>query len=181
MTPKADIEQEPHSLLMAELRWFVRLRWFAGLGVIAAATGNALTQGWTPGVHEGFLIVGGSILGYNLLFWPLVRRYPDRGARVPEAAMAWGQIVPDLAALTLLTVTIYLRQRKRVYWYTFFPMVFMLAVTTTAMIMNLRKYIGGGEVLLSFVAACIFLLSVWLVIESYLRFRRDTLAQAAGD
>ncbi|MCP5117047.1 MAG: carbon starvation protein A, partial [bacterium] len=83
-----------------------------------------------------------------------------------------------LAALTLLTVTIYLRQRGRNYWYTFFPMVFMLTVTITAMVLDLQKYIGAGNLLLTFVAACIFLLSLWLVVEGCLRFRKDTLARA---
>jgi carbon starvation protein len=84
-----------------------------------------------------------------------------------------------LAALTLLTVTIYLRQRGRTYWYTFFPMVFMLIVTITAMLMNLKKYVNDGSLLLTFVAGCIFLLSLWLVVEGYLRFRRDTTTGSA--
>jgi two-component system sensor kinase FixL len=95
---------ESPSLLVAELRWFVRLRWFAGLAVVAATMSNALGQGWTTGLHARFLIVGAAILVYNLLFWPLVRNYPDKGARIPAPTMAWGQIVPDLAALTLLTI-----------------------------------------------------------------------------
>ena len=83
-----------------------------------------------------------------------------------------------LAALTLLTVTIYLRQRGRTYWYTFFPMLFMLTVTIIAMLLNLGKYVADGNLLLTFVAASIFLLSVWLVVEGCLRFRKDTLARA---
>jgi len=83
-----------------------------------------------------------------------------------------------LAALTLLTVTIYLRQKGRTYWYTFFPMAFMLVVTITAMIWDLRKFWGEGNLLLSSVAACILSLSVWLVVEGCIRFRKDTLARA---
>ena len=83
-----------------------------------------------------------------------------------------------LGALTLLTITIYLRQRGSNYWYTFLPMVFMLTVTICAMVLNLQKYWTGGNLLLTFVAASIFALSVWLVIEGYLRFRRDTLTRA---
>ncbi len=86
-----------------------------------------------------------------------------------------------LGALTLLTITIYLRQRGSNYWYTFFPMVFMLTVTITAMVLDLRKYWTGGNLLLTFVAASIFALSVWLVVEGYLRFRRDTVAQAVSE
>ena len=63
-------------------------------------------------------------------------------------------------------------------------MVFMLTVTITAMVLNLRKYWTDGNLLLTFVAASIFALSVWLVVEGYLRFRRDTPARvtaAEGD
>ncbi len=45
-----------------------------------------------------------------------------------------------LGALTLLTVTIYLRQRRSNYWYTAIPMAFMLTVTITAMVIDLRRY-----------------------------------------
>jgi len=83
-----------------------------------------------------------------------------------------------LAALTLLAVTIYLRQRKRPYWYTLVPMVFMLTVTVTAMIWDLRNYWGDGNLLLTFAAAGILVLTVWLVVEGYLRFRKDTLDRA---
>ena len=89
-----------------------------------------------------------------------------------------------LGALTLLTITIYLRQRGRNYRYTFFPMAFMLVVTLIAMVINLDKYWRGGQLLLAFVAASIFLLSIWLVVEAVLRFRKDTAglqAPAAGD
>ena len=89
-----------------------------------------------------------------------------------------------LGALTLLTITIYLRQRGSNYWYTFFPMVFMLTVTFCAMVLKLQKYWTAGNLLLTFVAASIFALSVWLVVEGYLRFRRDTPARvtaAEGD
>jgi carbon starvation protein len=84
-----------------------------------------------------------------------------------------------LGALTLLTISIYLRQRGSNYWYTFVPMVFMMVMTLTAMILDLRKYWSGGQMLLMFVAVSIFVLSIWLVIEAYLRFRKDTVALQA--
>ncbi|MHC4992949.1 MAG: hypothetical protein ACYTGC_18400, partial [Planctomycetota bacterium] len=104
MTPKPESDQEQPSLLMAELRWFVRLRWLAGLAVIATTISNALGQGWSAGLHTRFLAVGAAILGYNVVLAALVRKLPDRGGRVPAAAMAWIQVVPDLAALTLLVM-----------------------------------------------------------------------------
>ena len=89
-----------------------------------------------------------------------------------------------LAALTLLTVTVYLRRKGWNYWYTFVPMVFMLVVTIAAMTYNLRLYYTGGQLLLTLVAASVFVLSVWLAIEAVVRFRRDGMStsvpEAAG-
>ena len=83
-----------------------------------------------------------------------------------------------LGGLTLLAITIYLRQRGANYWYTFVPMIFMMTVTLTAMVIELNRYWVEGKNLLLFVAASIFLLSIWLVIESVLRFRKDSEAAA---
>lgn len=79
-----------------------------------------------------------------------------------------------LAGLTLLTVSVYLRQKGWNYWYTFVPMVFMLVVTIAAMAYNLRLYVTEGQVILTVVGGCIFLLSIWLVIEAVIRFSKDT-------
>ena len=87
-----------------------------------------------------------------------------------------------LGALTLLAVTIYLRQQARNYWYTLLPMAFMLTVTIIAMVIDIRKYWTGGQFLLWGVAASIFVLSVWLLVEAVIRFRKDSAAIAAtGD
>ncbi len=87
-----------------------------------------------------------------------------------------------LGALTLLAASIYLRQKGRNYVYTFLPMAFMLSVTIIAMVLDIRRYMDGGQLLLLGVAASIFVLSLWLVVEAVIRFRRDTAqVMAAGD
>ena len=86
-----------------------------------------------------------------------------------------------LAGLTLLTVTVYLRQKGWNYWYTFLPMVFMLFVTITAMVYNLWLYFNTGQFLLTFVASSIFVLSVWLVIEAVIRFRKGPVMVSAPE
>lgn len=87
-----------------------------------------------------------------------------------------------LGALTLLAVTIYLRQNRRNYVYTLLPMAFMLTVTIIAMVIDIRKYWEGGQLLLWGVATSIFVLSVWLLVEAVLRFRKDTaMVAATGD
>ena len=79
-----------------------------------------------------------------------------------------------LAALTLLTVSVYLRQKGWNYWYTLVPMVFMLIVTIAAMLYNLNVYINEGQIILTVVGGCILILSVWLVVEAVIRFSKDT-------
>ena len=86
-----------------------------------------------------------------------------------------------LGGLTLLTVAIYLRQRGRNFWPYFIPMVFMMVVTLSAMVLDLRKYWTDGNMLLTGVAGAIFAMSIWLVTEAYLRMRRDGTAAPAGD
>lgn len=96
----------------------------------------------------------------------------------PAGLALWGLFGSTnqvLGALTLLTISIYLRQRGRNYWYTAVPMVFMMVMTVIAMILDLQKYIAGGHTLLTLVALSIFLLSLWLVVEAVLRFRKDTV------
>ena len=51
----------------------------------------------------------------------------------------------------------------------------MMVMTVIAMILDLQKYIAGGHTLLTLVALSIFLLSLWLVVEAVLRFRKDTV------
>ena len=87
-----------------------------------------------------------------------------------------------LAGLTLLTVTVYLRRRGWNYWYTFIPMIFMLIVTVAAMVYNITNvYFPEQQILLLFVGGCILVLSVWLVVEAVLRFRKGiSLPEPAG-
>ncbi len=86
-----------------------------------------------------------------------------------------------LGGLTLLTITIYLRQRRANYWWTLVPMVFMMVVTLSAMLLDLRKYWNADQTLLLFVAMTIFALSVWLVVEGYLRFRKGEVTDTVLD
>ncbi len=74
-----------------------------------------------------------------------------------------------LGALTLLTITLYLMQRGRPYWYTGAPMVFMLITTLTAMVIKIRDFWNSETYLLLILGGGIFLLSLWLGLEAILR------------
>ena len=102
----------------------------------------------------------------------------------PAGLALWslfGSTNQALGALTLLTITIYLRKRGANYWPYFIPMAFMVVVTLTAMVIDLGKYWQAEDMLLLFVAGAIFTLSVWLAIEGYLKLRAPVPEPVAGD
>ena len=91
--------------LLGQLGWFVRLRWLAGVAVVAGAV---LAWTWFPVAAPAaprLAIVGAVILAYNLLLWRLLRgaaRMPKRRKRV--MTLIWVQLLLDLACLTALVV-----------------------------------------------------------------------------
>lgn len=106
----------------------------------------------------------------------------------PAGLALWGLFGSTnqiLGGLTLLTISLYLRQKGWNYWYTLVPMAFMLVVTVVAMLQGLDTYWTEQNWLLFSVAAAIFLMSLWLVAEAILRFRKDDtateLARAAAE
>jgi carbon starvation protein len=102
----------------------------------------------------------------------------------PAGLALWGLFGSTnqiLGALTLLTIAIYLKQRGRNFWPYFIPMVFMMVVTLTAMVSDLTKYWSEGNILLTSIAASIFTMTLWLIVEAYLRLRRDESQPATGD
>ncbi|HXV63338.1 MAG TPA: carbon starvation protein A [Vicinamibacteria bacterium] len=85
-----------------------------------------------------------------------------------------------LAALTLLTVTIYLFARKKNYLYTLVPMAFMLVTTLVAMIANVKRFYLEGNYLLLGVGSSVLVLAVWLVVEGAIKFTRGRSQALSG-
>jgi signal transduction histidine kinase len=84
--------------LLAQLRWFVRLRWIAGVAVLLT---SAAALWVAQDVHAAVrAAVGGFILAYNVLLWSVLRR--DTDSRL--IMLAWAQLLLDLACLTVLAV-----------------------------------------------------------------------------
>ena len=102
----------------------------------------------------GFYEVGGQAAG--LALWQL-----------------FGTTNQVLGGLTLLTITLYLMQRRRPYWYTGAPMVFMLATTLIAMLIKARDFWNQGAHLLLLLGGGILILSVWLTVEAAVRLLRQ--------
>jgi carbon starvation protein len=79
-----------------------------------------------------------------------------------------------LAGLALLTVSLYLLQRRRRAMPYLIPMVFMMITTLIAMGSKLLSFWRDGNNILLFVGGAITLIALWLVVEAALAIRRYT-------
>ncbi|MCY2926905.1 MAG: hypothetical protein NT031_16020 [Planctomycetota bacterium] len=90
--------------LLGQLRWFSRLRWGAGLAVIVGAVLEMFWLHWYEPTW-GILAVGAGILAYNFVLGGMLRVQSVRTVRYGRlVALAWAQILLDLACLTGLTL-----------------------------------------------------------------------------
>ncbi|NVL89962.1 MAG: carbon starvation protein A [Desulfobacterales bacterium] len=78
----------------------------------------------------------------------------------------FGSVNQLLAGLALLVTTIYLARRKVNIAYTGIPMVFMIIMTGWAMVLNIQKFYGISNWLLFFIGLAVFVLEIWMIIES---------------
>jgi len=113
---------------------------------------------------------------------PLARRYPATILAVGSAmvlafytgdgkgAMAlwpiFGAVNQLLAGLALLAVTSYLIHTGRPVWITVPPLIFMVVMTTWAMVNNGLTLWEQGNFLLAMLSGGILLLQAWMLIES---------------
>jgi carbon starvation protein len=96
----------------------------------------------------------------------------DRGAGGMRLWPLFGTTNQLLAGLTLLIVTLYLVRFRRPAWVTALPMVFLLFMTTWAMVINLLRFRSESELLLLVVGGAIFVLELWLLFEAAAAVRR---------
>jgi carbon starvation protein len=78
----------------------------------------------------------------------------------------FGTVNQLLAALTLLVITVYLAKKGKSLVYSGIPLIFMLFMTGWAMILNLEKFYAKGDWFLFIVGLIVFVLEIWMVIES---------------
>ncbi len=76
-----------------------------------------------------------------------------------------------VGGLTLLVATIFLWRSGRPIIYTAIPMVFLICMTTAAMVLNFKAFVGNP--LLLVLSAVILALEIWLILEAVLAFNRQ--------
>ena len=85
-----------------------------------------------------------------------------------------------LAALTLLTVSIYLARNKIRTLYTMVPMVFLFIMTSIALVIQIGSFWSQQKYMLLVMSLIIFGAAIWIVIVSVSAFRSSRNAPAAA-
>ena len=101
----------------------------------------------------------------------------DRGAGGMRLWPLFGTTNQLTGAMSLLVITLFLFSLKRKFWVTMVPLVFLLVMTTWAMVINMIGYWTSETWLLFGVGGLIFVLVLWLVFEALAAIR---VAIAAG-
>ncbi len=104
----------------------------------------------------------------------------DRGAGGMRLWALFGTTNQLTGGLSLLVITLFLYRLGRRIWVTVIPMVFLLVMTTWAMVLNLIRYYSDSQVLLLVVGGAIFVLELWLVFEAVVALRGALAARAAS-
>ncbi|ODS33056.1 MAG: carbon starvation proteinCstA [Candidatus Scalindua rubra] len=94
------------------------------------------------------LIFGGEDLSWKRL-WPI-----------------FGATNQMLAGLSLLVLSVYLFRKGRKIIYTLVPMIFLLIMTSTAMVLSLKDFIKSGNWILSVLSVILLSFSAWIVLEA---------------
>ena len=105
----------------------------------------------------------------------------DRGAGGMRLWPLFGTTNQLTAGLSLLVITLFLIRLKRPVWITAIPMAFLLFMTTWAMISNLIRYWSENQMLLMAVGAAVFVLELWLILESVVALKTALQSRTAQD
>ncbi len=114
-----------------------------------AATGFGLTAVLALSVLPSLLTTGKVDGSGGMLLWPL-----------------FGTSNQLLAGLALLVLTIWLAKRKISIWYTFLPLIFLLAITAWAMVINFSIFYAKEQFHLIFVGIIIIVIEILMVIQA---------------
>jgi carbon starvation protein len=71
-----------------------------------------------------------------------------------------------LAGLSLLVITVYLARTKRPIYLSLLPMIFMIAMTAYALILQLKRFYSTDNMLLLIIGSIVLILQLWMVLES---------------
>jgi carbon starvation protein len=84
----------------------------------------------------------------------------------------FGGVNQLVAGMALLVISVWLYRQGKPVWYTMVPMIFMVIMTTWALLYTILQSINTGDMLIVFIGACVLALELWLVLEAIAVFRK---------
>ena len=106
------------------------------------------------------------------------------GADGKGALTLWplfGSVNQLLAALALLVITMYLKKKGGLkYLIAGIPCIIMLVITGWAMVLNEIKFIKTPNVLLAVIGGLVFLLAIWMTLETVILFCKNRTTDSPG-
>ncbi len=120
--------------------------------------GESTKQGWMKNKYVATFLAVATALALAfanpsgkgaLILWPL-----------------FGTVNQLLAALALLVITVYLVRKRSNPWIAAIPMIFMVIMTSWAMVMNIKNFAKTHNSLLFTIGTIVFILMLWLIVEA---------------
>jgi len=98
------------------------------------------------------------------------------GANGQGALKLWplfGAVNQVLAALALITITLYLKKRGGFkYLVSAIPCIFMMVMTVWSLIINEMNFLKSGNALLYIVNGIVIVISIWMAGEGFVSFMK---------
>ena len=99
-------------------------------------------------------------------FTPLILIFGGEGLSWKRLWPIFGATNQLLAGLSLLVLTVYLYRKGRNILFTLIPLIFLIIMTSTAMILSLKEYIKSGNWVLSILSMLLLAFSAWIILEA---------------
>ncbi len=98
--------------------------------------------------------------------------YDGTGTGAMKLWPLFGSLNQLMAGLALLVITIYLAKKKKPVLYTAIPMIFMIAMTGWAMVINLQGFWEKRNILLLAISILIMFFELWMIVESVIVLKK---------
>jgi len=105
-------------------------------------------------------------------FTPLILIFGGEGLSWKRLWPIFGATNQMLAGLSLLVLSVYLFRKGRKTIFTLAPMIFLIIMTSTAMVLSLKDFIKSGNWILSILSVILLSFSVWIILEAIVVIRK---------
>ena len=105
-------------------------------------------------------------------FTPLILIFGGEGLSWKRLWPIFGATNQMLAGLSLLVLSVYLFRKGRKTIFTLAPMIFLIIMTSTAMVLSLKDFIKSGNWILSILSIFLLSFSVWIILEAVTVIRK---------